>query len=149
MTAGLAPFRGFVQERAAQLAAGRNLAPALLFYGCHSANTDLLYADQLARWDKAVSLRCAFSRAPQQSEGCKYVQDRLYHDREEVIKLFDAGAKLFVCGSREVGKAVEEVCLRIAKENHEVVKGVKADEERAREWFEGLRNERFATDVFA
>lgn len=96
-----------------------------------------------------MSLRYAFSRSPEQSEGCKYVQDRLYHDRKEVIELFDAGAKLFTCGSREVGKGVEDACLRIAKENHEQVKGVKADDAKAKAWFDGLRNERFATDVFA
>lgn len=110
----------------------------------------MLYADLLSRWEKlgAVSLRYAFSRTPEKSEGCKHVQDRLYHDRKEIVELFDQGAKLFVCGSRDVGKGVEDMCLKIAKESHEAVNGVKADEERAKEWFAGLRNERFATDVF-
>ncbi|CAI6257368.1 unnamed protein product [Periconia digitata] len=147
---GLAPFRGFIQERAAQLAAGRPLAPAMLFYGCHGPNSDLLYADQLQRWADmgAVSLRPAFSRAPEESEGCKYVQDRVYHDRVEAKALFDAGAKLFVCGSGEVGKGVEEVCLRIARESKIERDGGEVDEEKLRAWWEGLRNERFATDVF-
>lgn len=149
--AGLAPFRGFIQERAAQIAAGRVLAPALLFYGCRDPSTDFLYSDLLARWEKlgAVSLRCAFSRASEQSKDCKYVQDRLYHDRSEVVELFDAGAKLFICGSREVGKGVEDACLTIAREERERKKGGVVDEQKLREWFEGLRNERFATDVFA
>ncbi|KAF1974985.1 NADPH-cytochrome P450 reductase-like protein [Bimuria novae-zelandiae CBS 107.79] len=148
---GFAPFRGFIQERAAQIAAGRTLAPALLFYGCRDPKTDLLYADLLARWEKlgAVSLRYAFSRASEQSEDCKYVQDRLYHDREEVIKLWDADARLFVCGSREVGNGVQDACLKIAREKREREKGGEVDEEKLQEWFEGLRNERFATDVFA
>ena len=148
---GLAPFRGFIQERAAQIAAGRTLAPALLFYGCRDPSTDFLYHDLLSRWEKlgAISLRCAFSRMSEQSEGCKYVQDRLYHDRSEVIELFDAGAKLFVCGSREVGKGVEDACLRIATEERERKKGGVVDQQKLRDWFEGLRNERFATDVFA
>ncbi|KAK7193653.1 hypothetical protein DPSP01_000204 [Paraphaeosphaeria sporulosa] len=148
---GLAPFRGFIQERAAQIAAGRTLAPAVLFYGCRDPSNDLLYSDLLSRWEKlgAVSLRYAFSRAPSSSEGCKYVQDRLYHDSKEVVELFDAGAKLFVCGSREVGKGVEDVCLKIAREERVRKKGEDVDEGRLREWFEGLRNERFATDVFA
>lgn len=148
---GLAPFRGFIQERAAQIAAGRTLAPALLFYGCRDPSNDLLYSDLLSRWEKlgAVSLRYAFSRAPSSSEGCKYVQDRLYHDSKEVVELFDAGAKLFVCGSREVGKGVEEACLKIARQERVRKTGGEVDEGRLREWFEGLRNERFATDVFA
>jgi len=43
--------------------------------------------------------------------------------------------------------------LRIAKESREKQKenegGGEVDEGKVREWFEGLRNERFATDVFA
>ncbi|CAO2650266.1 Nn.00g015580.m01.CDS01 [Neocucurbitaria sp. VM-36] len=148
---GLAPFRGFIQERAAQLAAGRSLAPAILFYGCHAPDSDLLYSDLLKRWEQlgAVSLRYAFSRASDQSEGCKYVQDRLYHDRADIVEQFDAGAKLFVCGSRGVGEGVQETLIKIAKERSQEVKGRELDDAKAREWFEGLRNERFATDVFA
>jgi cytochrome P450/NADPH-cytochrome P450 reductase len=148
---GIAPFRGFIQERAAQIAAGRTLAPALLFYGCHSSDTDALYADLLKRWEAlgAVSVRYAYSRSPSDSADCKHVQDRLYHDRKEVVELFEGGAKLFVCGSRDVGDGVQKTCMQIAKERSEEVKGVKTTDERVKEWFEGLRNERFATDVFA
>lgn len=77
------------------------------------------------------------------------MQDRLYHDRADVVELFDAGAKMFVCGSREVGQGIQDTCVRIAKERSETVQGREVDESKAREWFEGLRNERFATDVFA
>lgn len=145
-TTGLAPFRGFIQERAAQLAAGRSLAPAILFYGCHAPNSDLLYSDLLSRWEQlgAVSLRYAFSRKAEESEGCKHVQDRLYHDRADVVESFEAGAKLFVCGSREVGEGVQETLIRIAKERSQEMQGREVDDAKAREWFEGLRNERLA-----
>jgi cytochrome P450/NADPH-cytochrome P450 reductase len=147
---GLAPFRGFIQERAAQLAAGRPLAPALLFYGCRAPGSDLIYSDLLKGWEQlgAVTLRFAFSQKPGDSEGCKYVQDRVYHDRSEIVKLFDAGAKLFVCGSRDVGEGIQESLIRIAKERRMETDGRDVDDAKAREWFEGLRNERFATDVF-
>ena len=148
---GIAPFRGFIQERAAQIAAGRTLAPAVLYYGCRSPDTDLMYSDLLKRWEQlgAVSLRFAFSRKSEDSEGCKYVQDRLYHNRSEVVDLFDAGAKLFVCGSRDVGDGVQEILVRITKERFVEKEGREADDKKAREWLENLRNERFATDVFA
>jgi cytochrome P450/NADPH-cytochrome P450 reductase len=148
---GLAPFRGFIQERAAQLAAGRTLAPALLFYGCHGPDSDFLYSELLKKWETlgAVSLRPAFSRQSDVSEGCKYVQDRLWHDRAEVVGLFDQNAKLFVCGSREVGDGAQGCLMRIAKERFMRDEGREADEGKLTEWFEGLRNERFATDVFA
>lgn len=126
-----------------------------------------MYADLLKRWEQlgAVSLRFAFSRASDKSEGCKYVQDRMYHDRADIVEQFDAGAKLFVCGSRDVGEGVQECLIKIAKERIKETQGREADDAKAREWFEGLRNERyvillsyyaealtenrFATDVFA
>jgi cytochrome P450/NADPH-cytochrome P450 reductase len=39
--------------------------------------------------------------------------------------------------------------MRIAKERFMRDEGREADEGKLTEWFEGLRNERFATDVFA
>jgi cytochrome P450/NADPH-cytochrome P450 reductase len=48
-----------------------------------------------------------------------------------------------------VGDAAQEVLMRIAKESKSKKDGVEVDDERVATWFEGLRNERFATDVFA
>ncbi|KAH6996594.1 cytochrome P450 [Ilyonectria sp. MPI-CAGE-AT-0026] len=146
---GLAPFRGFVQERAAMLAAGRDLAPALIFFGCRDPDVDDLYALEFARWEKmgAVEVRRAYSRATDKSEGCKYVQDRLFHDRKDVFPLWNRGAKAYICGSRDVGRAIEDVCIRLAVEWSKDT-GKDTTEDEAREWFEKHRHERFATDVF-
>ena len=76
---GLAPMRGFVQERATQRRSGRtDVGRVLLFYGCRDPAVDYLYADaELREWAQAgaVDVRPAFSRAQDQSEGCKYVQE--------------------------------------------------------------------------
>ncbi|KAI9727399.1 MAG: hypothetical protein M1834_008405 [Cirrosporium novae-zelandiae] len=142
---GIAPFVGFIQERAAQIGAGRTLAPALLFFGCRDPAIDDLYAERFARWETmgAVSMRRAYSRKPEASEGCKYVQDRLWRDREEVEGLWERNARVFVCGHREVGEAVKGVSIRMAMEARGVGEG------KAEEWFEGIRNTRYSTDVFA
>jgi hypothetical protein len=71
------------------------------------------------------------------------VQDRLYHDRQEIVDLFEAGAKLFVCGSRDVGDGAQETLIKIAKETKMKKEGREVDDQKAREWFEGLRNERY------
>ncbi|KAI3395136.1 hypothetical protein diail_1751 [Diaporthe ilicicola] len=147
---GLAPFRGFIQERAAMLGAGRKLAPAILFFGCRSPEQDDLYREELDKWEAAgaVEVRRAYSRKPDASEGCAHVQDRLWRDRREVQELWGQGAKIFVCGSRGVGDAVREVAIRMyvdgAKENH----GKDMSVEEATERFDAVRNERYATDVF-
>ncbi|KAK1580158.1 cytochrome P450 [Colletotrichum navitas] len=151
---GIAPFRGFVQERAAMLAAGRAVAPALLFYGCREPGVDDLYRQELDVWEGmgAVAVRRAYSRAAEESEGCRYVQHRLYHDKKDVAGLWAQGAKLFVCGTRDVGRAVEEACVRIILESAKEEGGQPElrdlDYEGAKKWFEGIRNERYATDVF-
>jgi cytochrome P450/NADPH-cytochrome P450 reductase len=48
-----------------------------------------------------------------------------------------------------VERCVQDILVKIAKERFTEKEGRPADDQRAREWFEGLRNERFATDVFA
>jgi cytochrome P450/NADPH-cytochrome P450 reductase len=75
---GIAPFRGFIEERAAQKAVGRDVGRSLLFFGCRAPQEDYLYGtDDLAKWadQGAVDVRMAFSRSTKDSEGCKYVQE--------------------------------------------------------------------------
>ncbi|POS72529.1 bifunctional P-450/NADPH-P450 reductase [Diaporthe helianthi] len=147
---GLAPFRGFIQERAAMLEAGRKLAPALLFFGCRSPDQDDLYREELDRWQAAgaVDVRRAYSRQPEASEGCVHVQDRLWHDRGEVQALWEKGAKIYVCGSRGVGDAVKEVAIKIYVDTAKEKYGKDLSVEEATARFDAVRNERFATDVF-
>jgi cytochrome P450 / NADPH-cytochrome P450 reductase len=147
---GLAPFRGFVQERAMQIQAGRKLAPAYLFIGCAHPEKDALFHEELQQWRKQgiVETFYAFSRAKEQSKGCRHVQDRLWEERDEMKKVFDQGAKLYVCGSAGVGKSVEEVTKRIYEEAAETA-GKPRTEAEVEAWFQGIKTDRYASDVFA
>ncbi len=49
---GVAPFRGFVQERAAQAKAGENVGRTILFFGCRKPNEDFLYSEE---WEVSFS----------------------------------------------------------------------------------------------
>jgi len=62
--------------------------------------------------------------------------------------LFDDGAKVFVCGSAKLGEGVREVVMRIYKETAEK-RGKEKSEEEVAKWFDGIRNERYAVDVFS
>lgn len=75
---GLAPMRGFLQERAVQKRSGRDVATSLLFFGCRAPTQDFLYSDSdLKEWAKlgVVDIRPAFARVSDESLGCKYVQE--------------------------------------------------------------------------
>jgi cytochrome P450/NADPH-cytochrome P450 reductase len=94
---GLAPFRGFLRERAALKAQGRTLGPAMLFFGCRHPEHDFIYADELKEQADAgiVDLHVAFSR----HDGKKtYVQDLLKEQADRVRALIDQGAIVYVCG---------------------------------------------------
>jgi cytochrome P450/NADPH-cytochrome P450 reductase len=143
---GLAPFRGFMQERAVLAASGQQVGRSLLFFGCDHPDVDLLYRDELAEWETAgvVSVRPAYSEAPEGD--VKFVQHRLWADRAEVTALVRAGAHVYVCGDgRHMAPAVRETCVRIYRE------AVGASAEDAEAWMDKIEREtgRYVADVFA
>ena len=146
---GIAPFRGFVQERALQIDAGRKLAPALLFVGCQKPGQDDLHADELTAWASkgAVDIRYAYSRDLESSNGAKYVQDRFWADREDVIHYLRSGAKVFVCGKGKVADGVKDASVKMYMQASEE-EGKPKTKEEAEKWFNSMRNERFMSDVF-
>lgn len=146
---GLAPFRAFIQERATLHGNGPALAPAVLFYGCRNPDVDDLYRDEFDQWEKdgVVTVFRAYSRKVDASHGCKYVQDRLWRERETVGELWSKDARIYVCGSNKIAESAKEVLVQIIQEES-AKEGQHMTKEEAVDWFEKQRNERFATDVF-
>ncbi|KAJ9614968.1 hypothetical protein H2200_001042 [Cladophialophora chaetospira] len=114
---GLAPFRGFLQERALQVESnpGRKLAPALLFLGCRSQTKDRLYASQLDDWVRkgVVDIRYAFSQEKEASVGCAYVPERMIHDMDDIVKIWRNGARVYVCGTRKFAEGMRDAAGKI------------------------------------
>lgn len=143
---GVAPFRGFLQERALQLRAGaQEVGETVLFYGCRSEQ-DFLHKDEFEAWahefpDK-IKLRTCFSRV----EGSKYryVQDRLLDEREDVLRLFDAGANFYTCGS------ASKLSHSLRQAFRQMVEQAATDDEktRAQAFLDATNTSRYAVDIF-
>jgi cytochrome P450/NADPH-cytochrome P450 reductase len=141
---GLAPFRGFLQERAARRAKGATLGPAMLFFGCRHPEQDFLYADELAAFatEGICELHTAFSRA----DGAKtYVQHHVAAQKDRVWQLIEQGAIVYVCGD---GSKMEPDVKAALVAIHREKSG--ADEGAANRWIEdmGAKN-RYVLDVWA
>jgi hypothetical protein len=63
---GVAPFRGFLLERAALKKQGAPIGESLLFFGCRDPMQDFLYEDEMRALEAGgvTKLVCAFSREP-------------------------------------------------------------------------------------
>ncbi|KAF7338953.1 Fatty acid hydroxylase [Mycena venus] len=142
---GIAPMRGFIQERAIQKASGRDVGKMLLFFGCRSPEQDFLYSrSDLAEWIRldVVDVRPAFSRSSDDSGRCKYVQDRILKDRADIVNAYRQNAAFFTCGSGGVAKGIKASLIEIIQH----ADGVSVDV--ATEKFERITKGRYATDIF-
>ncbi|MDN3646222.1 cytochrome P450 [Pontixanthobacter aestiaquae] len=94
---GIAPFRGFLQQRDHLRKDGAELGDALLFFGCRHPDYDYLYREELEDYGKrgVADIFAAFSR----HEGSRtYVQDLITREAERVWALIDQGARIYICG---------------------------------------------------
>ena len=137
---GIAPFRAFLQERAAQRMAG----PAWLFFGDQHEATDFLFADELKAWlaDGTLSrLDTAWSRDQAKKV---YVQDLMRTHAADVWRWLQDGAHFYVCGdamlmAKDVDAALRDVA---AKQGG-------LDEAQAKDWTIALaRQGRYLRDVY-
>ena len=140
---GIAPFRGFLQQRAILKAQGAELGDAMLFFGCRHRDHDFLYREELEQFDadSIVSLHTAFSR----EEGARtYVQDVIRHQSDWVWDLIEQGAHIYVCGDgAKMEPDVRRALVSICEEKRQI------SESDAQGWIDGLLDEeRYLLDVW-
>ena len=137
---GIAPFRAFMQQRAADGAEGKNW----LFFGNPHFTEDFLYTVEWQRYIKEVVLSridLAWSRDQQQKV---YVQDKLREQGAELWRWINDGAHIYVCGdANRMAKDVEQTLLEVIAEFGAM------DAEAADEFLSELRVERrYQRDVY-
>ncbi|WP_412163127.1 sulfite reductase subunit alpha [Curtobacterium flaccumfaciens] len=109
---GVAPFRGFLHERAVSGATGRNW----LFFGDQHRDTDFVYRDELTELQEQGvldRLDLAFSR--DQAEKV-YVQTRMLERSAELFAWLEDGGHVYVCGdASRMAKDVEAALLQVIR----------------------------------
>jgi cytochrome P450/NADPH-cytochrome P450 reductase len=141
---GMAPFRGFLQERAALAEKGVPVGKSVLFYGCRNADHDMLYADELKNFETSgiTEVQVAFSREPGQPR--TFVQQLIEREGGQVWDLIAGGAVIYVCGNANtMAPGVRAALMNIyrAKTN--------GADPSAEEWLQGLRDaDRYLEDIW-
>lgn len=141
---GLAPFRGFLQARAAMKQEGRTLGEAHLYFGCRNEK-DFIYREELEGYEDEgiVTLHTAFSRKEEVPKA--YVQHLMQKDTAELIRILDEGGRFYVCGD---GTRMAPHVETVLQKAYESVHG--ATEQEAMQWLWKLQEDgRYAKDVWA
>jgi sulfite reductase (NADPH) flavoprotein alpha-component len=137
---GVAPFRAFMQQRAADGVTG----DSWLFFGNPHFEQDFLYQVEWQQYLKSGDLSrldVAFSR--DQADKV-YVQHRITQQAEHVWQWLQNGAHVYICGDAE----------RMAKDVHQALVGVVVSQggltaDAAEAYLEDLRsNKRYQKDVY-
>lgn len=137
---GIAPFRAFIQQRAAEGAEGLNW----LFFGNPHFTEDFLYQVEWQRFVKdGVLSRIDLAWSRDQKHKV-YVQDKLREQGAEVWRWIEQGAHIYVCGdANRMAKDVEQALLELLAEHGGM------DAEQADEFLSELRVERrYQRDVY-
>ncbi|KAI1725259.1 FAD binding domain-containing protein [Ditylenchus destructor] len=141
---GLAPFRGFLQERLFHKKQGKELGPMVLYFGCRHPDHDFIYEDELKDYEKEIGLELHVAFSRQQSEKV-YVQNKLWDNRHNTWDLIQKGANIYVCGdARNMARDVQNTFLRMFREVGEL------DENGAQKLMKDLeRQRRYQADVWS
>ncbi|CAF0881398.1 unnamed protein product [Adineta steineri] len=113
---GLAPFRGFIQERHHYKTQGKPIGETILYYGCRNHAEDYLYRDELKYFvdEKVLELYVAFSRDQEEKI---YVTHLLKKHGEKIWKLIkDQNASVYVCGdAKSMARDVHSILIDISQ----------------------------------
>jgi sulfite reductase (NADPH) flavoprotein alpha-component len=137
---GLAPYRGYLQEREAAGATGRNW----LFFGEQRRAANFYHEKEMADYS-ASGLLTRFDTAFSRDQASKiYVQHRIRECGAEVWSWLNDGAYLYVCGDAERMAPDVDAAIHAVVEEHGAV-----SKEGAAEYVANLRTQkRYRRDVY-
>lgn len=142
---GIAPFRGFIQERARMQQVGKACGKMVLYFRCRSLEEDYIYCEELTQLQAVLGDQLDIVTAFSRHGGKKvYVQERILEDNERILGiLIEANTNLYICGSAAMAREVNGTISSIIQD----AKGW-TDEE-VRTWNETKKKTRkFQEDVW-
>lgn len=95
---GLAPFRGFIQERDFCKQEGKPVGETILYFGCRKKDEDYLYQEELEQYVKngVLQLHVAFSREQAHKV---YVTHLLQQNSDELWRIIgESNGHFYICG---------------------------------------------------
>ncbi|XP_038216038.1 NADPH--cytochrome P450 reductase [Zerene cesonia] len=114
---GLAPFRGFLQERSFARQNGKEVGDTILYFGCRHRDQDYLYQEELEEYEKNgdVILNVAFSR--DQAEKI-YVTHMLEKNLDQIWDVLGKrNGHFYICGdAKNMAVDVRNIVLRAVRE---------------------------------
>ncbi|GMW06088.1 MAG: hypothetical protein AMXMBFR8_08850 [Nevskiales bacterium] len=104
---GVGPLAGFIRNN-------KSHRPVHLFFGLRQPDSDFLYRNELSGWHadgKLAHLSIAVSRG----ERPQYVQDALRQQAPRITAAISQGARIMVCGGRDMARGVADALTDILK----------------------------------
>uniref|UniRef100_A0A8D8PWZ1 NADPH--cytochrome P450 reductase n=1 Tax=Cacopsylla melanoneura TaxID=428564 RepID=A0A8D8PWZ1_9HEMI len=142
---GIAPFRGFIQERDLARSEGKEVGDTILYFGCRRRNEDYLYGDELENYVKngTLKLHVAFSRETAQKV---YVTHLLEKNADELWRVIgESNGHLYVCGdAKNMAKDVHNIMIKVIQE-----KGNMTSEQAAAYLKKMETQKRYSADVWS
>ncbi len=136
---GLAPFRGFLEEREVVGAAGKNW----LFFGEQSRAWGFYYGPELTDWERRGLLRLDLAFSRDQPEKI-YVQHRMRENARDLYGWLEEGAEVFICGDKgKMAADVQRELVRIVE-----TEGGRTSEEAAEYMAALKKSHRLKLDVY-
>ena len=130
---GIAPFRGFLQERKALRSKGKNW----LFFGDRNRKSDFLYEEDLQTFVKENYLNRLTTAFSRDHNTPVYVSHRMEELGADIVEWLEKGAIIYVCGSKtKLSRSVSKSIITLLKINAGM------DRKEASEYFENLKKER-------
>ncbi|KAL3267720.1 hypothetical protein HHI36_006850 [Cryptolaemus montrouzieri] len=142
---GLAPFRGFIQERNSAKQEGKPVGETILYFGCRKKNEDYIYQEELEEYERSglLKLHLAFSRDQPEKV---YVSHCLEKNADELWSVIsENNGNIYICGdAKTMANDVRNIILKVIQEKGSLT------EQQASAYMKKMETQkRLSTDVWS